>query len=632
MKPNQTRMTYWTHFPVSRVWGVLLALGLCLVLPAQAREVPATKAEVAAVRRAQRAYELGQFEQALTDYGEVYRLKASPKILFNIAQCHRQLGNYERAAFFYRRYLALSPKKPPNEAIVVDLIAEVEAKPNRLRREEATRTSAIRCRKGRGRAEGSRSRGQARRGDKTAARARPRTCHTAGPGRAIARGDCQRAHLQEMVVLDGRWRVGSRYRCGPIRSEPAQVDVARNHQRSMRSLAGNPKMHSGVVIFLALAVGACSDSETAFLVRVKFDQSLGLTQLQFSGNPENGPGFGPIRKPDLPGLPLSSGQTVRIRFPDAYAGQTVSLDVDGLVEGRAVVASQVRAVLARKRTVQITLELTPDNVDGGWPDGGSTCVDCQSGCCVGSRCYPQPSFSLCGIDAGLCIVCNRQFSDNCTTGICRCGGGSACSDGQECDGGVCTCTAYSCPTGCCMPDRTCLYPPEVPWTPRQEDKHCGNVGLNCVECNRCDAGVCIVPQSQCQTGGICFWCNSHCASGCCSGNACLPGNSVTACGNNRRACTVCDPITANNCFDGGCQCGSGPPCVAFSGQHCVGVDGGDYQCVCDAQLCSPGCCQDRWLCQSGTTESACGSRGDVCNVCDPPSRCVFQRCQITPAP
>ncbi|HZH04848.1 MAG TPA: tetratricopeptide repeat protein [Myxococcaceae bacterium] len=104
--------------------GLCLALSLSLATPTFAAAVEPAKV---AFQRAQRAYDLGQFEEALKGYSEVYRLKSHPALLFNIAQCHRQLAQYERAAFFYRRYLSLSPKAP-NFGTAEDLAQEMEQK------------------------------------------------------------------------------------------------------------------------------------------------------------------------------------------------------------------------------------------------------------------------------------------------------------------------------------------------------------------------------------------------------------------------------------------------------------------------------------------------------------------------
>ena len=60
--------------------------------------------------RAEAKFDLGSFEAALADYQAAYELEPLPGFLFNIGQCYRNLGDYERARFFYRRFLiARSP-------------------------------------------------------------------------------------------------------------------------------------------------------------------------------------------------------------------------------------------------------------------------------------------------------------------------------------------------------------------------------------------------------------------------------------------------------------------------------------------------------------------------------------------
>lgn len=78
-------------------------------------------------QQGQTAYDVGQFEEALTSYQEAYKQKPHPAFLFNIGQCYRQLKNYDRAAFFFRRYLTLSPKAA-NAPQVRVLLGEVEGK------------------------------------------------------------------------------------------------------------------------------------------------------------------------------------------------------------------------------------------------------------------------------------------------------------------------------------------------------------------------------------------------------------------------------------------------------------------------------------------------------------------------
>jgi hypothetical protein len=56
-----------------------------------------------------RAYNLGEFALALSEYKTAYKLNPLPAFLFNIGQCHYALGEYERAIFFYEGFLRESP-------------------------------------------------------------------------------------------------------------------------------------------------------------------------------------------------------------------------------------------------------------------------------------------------------------------------------------------------------------------------------------------------------------------------------------------------------------------------------------------------------------------------------------------
>ena len=124
----------------------LLLLALLAASPASAATPPkpgaaATKEDPKAARVlfdfAQREYDLGNFEEALSGYSEAYRLMPAPALLFNIGQCHRQLGQYERAAFFYRRYLALEPESP-DAPLVNELIQNMEAKQAEAEQQKST--------------------------------------------------------------------------------------------------------------------------------------------------------------------------------------------------------------------------------------------------------------------------------------------------------------------------------------------------------------------------------------------------------------------------------------------------------------------------------------------------------------
>jgi tetratricopeptide (TPR) repeat protein len=68
-------------------------------------------------------YNLGEFVQALEQYRRAYRAKPLPAFLFNIAQCHRKLGQHADAVTMYQSYLVGVPNAQ-NKALVESLITE----------------------------------------------------------------------------------------------------------------------------------------------------------------------------------------------------------------------------------------------------------------------------------------------------------------------------------------------------------------------------------------------------------------------------------------------------------------------------------------------------------------------------
>jgi tetratricopeptide (TPR) repeat protein len=71
-------------------------------------------------------YNLAEYKEALADFKEAYRLKSDPAFLFNLGQCHRQLGKPEQAAQMYRAYLRAAPDAP-NRKDVEQFIADADA-------------------------------------------------------------------------------------------------------------------------------------------------------------------------------------------------------------------------------------------------------------------------------------------------------------------------------------------------------------------------------------------------------------------------------------------------------------------------------------------------------------------------
>ncbi len=77
------------------------------------------------VAKAKVHYDLGEYEQAAEEYILVYRFKALPAVLFNIAQAYRQAGKYEKAKQFYKSYLRESPDAK-NKAMIEQAVRDMD--------------------------------------------------------------------------------------------------------------------------------------------------------------------------------------------------------------------------------------------------------------------------------------------------------------------------------------------------------------------------------------------------------------------------------------------------------------------------------------------------------------------------
>lgn len=63
----------------------------------------------AAYEEAVRRYDLNEFQTALEYFKKAYLEYEEPSFLFNIAQCHRQMGDKQQAILFYRSYVRKVP-------------------------------------------------------------------------------------------------------------------------------------------------------------------------------------------------------------------------------------------------------------------------------------------------------------------------------------------------------------------------------------------------------------------------------------------------------------------------------------------------------------------------------------------
>ncbi len=128
-----------------RVITLVLA-GLLLAPRAQAADENLNKAKVL-FKRADIDYRSAEFKKALSGYVAALQLAPRPSIIFNIAQCHRQLHNHQRALFYYRLYLSDWARENPTAPHRVEVkghISRLEelVKQGAQRQQQAQPTSA----------------------------------------------------------------------------------------------------------------------------------------------------------------------------------------------------------------------------------------------------------------------------------------------------------------------------------------------------------------------------------------------------------------------------------------------------------------------------------------------------------
>jgi len=120
--------------------GVLLLASAARVTPAAAQSpgarpqaAPASPGREAALEKArehfqqgQRLFKVSRYREALERFKEAFVAIEDPVFLYNIAQCHRLLGENAEAVLFYRRYLEAAPAAS-ERARAKKWIAELEA-------------------------------------------------------------------------------------------------------------------------------------------------------------------------------------------------------------------------------------------------------------------------------------------------------------------------------------------------------------------------------------------------------------------------------------------------------------------------------------------------------------------------
>ena len=107
-------------------WVVIILLFGLGALPARAED-RATRAAQKHFAQAQKQFNLGKFDAALVEYEAAYDAKPLPDFLYNIAQCYRNLEDYDRAIFSFKKYLKEKPDAD-DRAQVEKFLDELEHK------------------------------------------------------------------------------------------------------------------------------------------------------------------------------------------------------------------------------------------------------------------------------------------------------------------------------------------------------------------------------------------------------------------------------------------------------------------------------------------------------------------------
>ena len=107
-------------------WSAALTLSVVLLASAGAARAGDPNAEKARAhfQQGDTYFKLEKYAIALQEFEQAYLAKQDPSFLYNIAQCHRLMGNRVEAVRFYKRYLNDAPNaanRPVAEKHIRDL-------------------------------------------------------------------------------------------------------------------------------------------------------------------------------------------------------------------------------------------------------------------------------------------------------------------------------------------------------------------------------------------------------------------------------------------------------------------------------------------------------------------------------
>ena len=176
---------------------VLTAVVLLLALASPAAALAA--GDEGAELKARTHFAAGEYKEALEIYARLYAETMHPTYLRNIARCHQNLGNPDKAISSFREYLRKARDLPPDERAEIEgYIAEME----QLKQQSKTATAPRRRRRPR-------------------RRARRPPNRPPGAGRPADRDGVRRARRRRRPVLHARLVLGrGRGRRGRAASRP----------------------------------------------------------------------------------------------------------------------------------------------------------------------------------------------------------------------------------------------------------------------------------------------------------------------------------------------------------------------------------------------------------------------------
>jgi hypothetical protein len=246
--------------------------------------------------------------------------------------------------------------------------------------------------------------------------------------------------------------------------------------------------------------------------------------------------------------------------------------------------------------------LTTDLCAGGTcqcTSGTGTVPECTGGstCCPAAGCHDlQTDLNFCGNCGNDCSALYGTRVDSCAGGLCACGSGGICVEGETCCGGTCVdlradaTNCGTCGNVCTLPFATSICSTAV----------CAieTCSANRADCDTLAVSGCEIDLSLAESCGAC-------GVTCSTNGACAATGGAYAC-----TCNTGYAGTGVTCSDVN-ECTAGAPCGANS--TCTNT-AGSYTCACVTGFTSPDgrACTDIDECAAAT---ACGRNLSATNTC-----------------